>query len=230
MVRSVSQTAPVAQLSSDARQAFLFKTYAHLCGAMCVFALVEIALFKLGYAETIARTMARAPWLLILGAFMLVGWLSTRAAHTVRSVFVQYLALAAFVAAQAVIFIPLLFMAEFRAPGTIASAAYLTLGGFGALTLLALFSGRDFSFLGALLKWGGICAVLGIVAAVAFGFELGTWFSVGMIAFAGAAVLYDTSRILNHYPEDRAVGAALELFGSVAMMFWYVLRLLNSRR
>ena len=38
-----------------------------------------------------------------------------------------------------------------------------------------------------------------------------------------------TSNILLHYPEDRYVAAALELFASVALMFWYVLRLFMSR-
>ena len=79
------------------------------------------------------------------------------------------------------------------------------------------------------LIWGGILALVGIVSAVLFGFELGTWFSVAMIGFAGAAVLYDTSNILHHYPEDRYVGAALQLFASIALMFWYVLRLFMSR-
>lgn len=64
-----------------------------------------------------------------------------------------------------------------------------------------------------------------IVPGVVFGFELGTFFSVGMVAFAGAAILYDTSNILHHYPEDRYVGASLSLFASVALMFWYVLML-----
>jgi len=220
----------VAQSSGDARQVFLLKTYAHLFAAMSAFALIEIALFKSGWADLIVAKMAGAPWLLILGAFMVVGWMSTRVAHTVSSVALQYLAFAAFVAAEAILFLPLLYFAEYNAPGVIASAAYLTLAGFGGLTLVAFWSGRDFSFLSALLKWGGVCALLAIVAAFVLGFELGTWFSAGMIAFAGAAVLYDTSRILHHYPEDRYVGAALELFGSVAMMFWYVLRILNSRR
>ena len=62
-----------------------------------------------------------------------------------------------------------------------------------------------------------------------FGWNLGTWLSVGMIVFAGAAILYDTSKILHHYEEDRYVAAALELFASVALMFWYVLQLFMSR-
>jgi FtsH-binding integral membrane protein len=46
---------------------------------------------------------------------------------------------------------------------------------------------------------------------------------------AGAAILYDTSNVLLRFPEDRYVAAALELFASVALMFWYVLRLFMSR-
>lgn len=50
-----------------------------------------------------------------------------------------------------------------------------------------------------------------------------------MVGFAGAAILYDTSRIIKHYPEDRYVAAALQLFASIALMFWYILRLLMGR-
>jgi len=37
-----------------------------------------------------------------------------------------------------------------------------------------------------------------------------------------------TSPVLHHFPEDRYVGAALQLFASVALMFWSVLRLFMS--
>jgi len=50
-----------------------------------------------------------------------------------------------------------------------------------------------------------------------------------MIALAGGAVLYDTQRIHQQMPVGREVGAAASLFGSVAMMFYYVLRLLSNR-
>ena len=53
--------------------------------------------------------------------------------------------------------------------------------------------------------------------------------AVGDFVLASGYILYDTSNVLHHYPEDRYVGAALSLFASVAMMFWYVLRLFMSR-
>ena len=45
----------------------------------------------------------------------------------------------------------------------------------------------------------------------------------------GAAILYDTSNVIHHYPEDRYVGAALQLFASVALLFWYVLQIFLAR-
>jgi FtsH-binding integral membrane protein len=68
-----------------------------------------------------------------------------------------------------------------------------------------------------------------IVAGVIFGFQLGTWFSVAMVGLAGASILYDTSNVIHRFPQDRYVAAALQLFASVALMFWYVLRLFLSR-
>ena len=67
-----------------------------------------------------------------------------------------------------------------------------------------------------------------IVAGAIFGFKLGIWFSGLMVLFAGACVLYDTSRIIHDYPADRPAGAALHLFASIALMLWYVLRILIS--
>lgn len=125
--------------------------------------------------------------------------------------------------------VPLLYLAEV-APGAIESAAAVTIVGFIGLTAVAFVSRKDFSFLGSFLKWGGMVALLLIVGGVIFGFHLGTFFSVGMVGFAGAAILYDTSKIIRTFPEDRYVAAALELFASVALMFWYVLQIFMSRR
>src|SRR5207247_6098913 len=116
------------------------------------------------------------------------------------------------------------------APGVPKSAVLVTGLGFGGLTLIAFWTRKDFSFLGGLLRFIGICAAVGIVASIFCGFTLGTWFSVAMIAFAGGAILYNTSNILHHYPEDRYVAASLELFAAVALLFWYVIRLFMSSR
>jgi uncharacterized protein len=220
---------PVAELSAETRSNFIWRTYGHVAAAILLFAGIETYLFDSGLAQPLAQSMLGFNWLLILGAFMVVGWLATHVAHTVQSKPVQYVALVGFVVAEAIIFLPLLAIAIQLQPGIVESAVGVTLLGTGGLTAVAFITRKDFSFLRGLLMWGGILALVGIVAAVLFGFELGTWFSVAMIGFAGAAVLYDTSNILHHYPEDRYVGAALQLFASIALMFWYVLRLFMSR-
>jgi FtsH-binding integral membrane protein len=220
---------PVAELSAETRSTFIWRTYGHVAAAILLFAGIETYLFDSGLAMPLAQTMLGFNWLLILGAFMIVGWLATHVAHTVQSKPLQYVALVGFVVAEAIIFLPLLAMAIAAQPGMVESAVGVTLLGTGGLTAVALITRKDFSFLRGILIWGGILALVGIVAAVLFGFELGTWFSVAMIGFAGAAVLYDTSNILHHYPEDRYVAAALQLFASIALMFWYVLRLFMSR-
>ncbi len=222
--------APVASLDSDARAAFITRTYLHLFGAILLFTGIEVALFQSGLAAVIANALLGINWLIVLGGFVIVSWFASRTAHTVSSPAAQYAALGGFVLAEAIIFVPLLYIASAIAPGVIGSAAWVTLLGFTGLTAVAVLTGKDFSFLGGLLRWGFIVAIVAIVAGVVFGFELGTWFSVAMIGLAGASILYDTSKILRDYPEDKHVAASLELFASVALMFWYVLRLMMSRR
>jgi FtsH-binding integral membrane protein len=221
---------PVGQSTIQVRADFITRTYNHLMGAIVLFTLLEIWFFTTGMAETIAGAMMSGSWLLVLGGFMLVSWLATRTAHTSASRPAQYAALVALVFAYAVLFVPMLYMANSVADGVIESAAAVTLLGFGGLTAVAFTTRKDFSFLASALRFGGVIALVAIVSAVLFGFELGTWFSVAMVGFAGAAILYDTSNVLHHYPEDRYVAAALQLFASVALMFWYILRIFLGNR
>lgn len=227
---SYVRPAAVGDLDAQSRGIFVSRTYGHLFGAILSFTLIEVFLFKTGLAEPIARGMMGVSWLLVLGGFVVVSWLARSTAHRATSKPAQYAALAAFVAAQSLIFVPLLYIADQTAPGVIASAAVITFFAFTALTLVVFLTRKDFSFLRGILMWGGIVALVLIVGGAIFGFNLGTYFSVAMVALAGASILYDTSNVLHHYPEDRYVGAALELFASVALMLWYVLRLLMSRR
>jgi len=216
--------------SVDSRSVFITRTYTHLVGGILGFILVELGLFESGLAPVIAQFMFGFNWLLILGAFMLIGWLASRTAQTSTNIGMQYFAYGAYVVAEALIFVPLLYIANAKAPGTIDSATLITALGAGGLMLVAHQTRKDFSFLRAILMWGGILALLAMVGGLVFGFQLGTWFSVLMIGFAGAAVLYDTSNIIRVYPEDRYVSAAMQLFASIALMFWYVLRLMMGSR
>ncbi len=225
-----SQSVPVMELDENSRGKFVARAYNHLFGAICAFILIEVLLFKSGMAASIARALTGAPWLLVLGGFIVVSWIARGIAHRAQSLAMQYVALAAFVVGEAIIFVPLLYLAESRAPGAITSAALVTFLAFVGLSLIAFITRKDFSFLRGIICWGGVIALVAIVGGVIFGFQLGTFFSVAMVGLAGASILYDTSNILHHYPQNRYVAAALELFASVALMLWYVLRLFMSRR
>ncbi|MEX0834876.1 MAG: Bax inhibitor-1 family protein, partial [Nitriliruptor sp.] len=169
-------------------------------------------------------------WLLVLGGFMLVSWLGSSFAWKATSPAMQYGGYALMVAVYAVIFTLPLAYAEQEFPGVISTAAWISIIAFIGLSGIALTTSKDFSFLRGLLMWAGLLALGAIVAAVIFpSIELGAWFSVAMIGLAGGAILYDTQKIYRSYPADRQVAAAMSLFASVALMFWYVLRLLSRR-
>ncbi len=228
MQDNMNTMAPVAAASVEDRSQFIWRTYAHVVGAILAFAAVEAYLLSSGIAMQIAPALL-GNWLLTLGAFMLVGWGASHVAHRLESTTAQYAAFAVFVVAEAIIFSPLLVYAMMINPAAIQSAAGVTIMGSVGLIAVAMITRKDFSFLRGILTWGFMLAMVAIVAGILFGFQLGTWFSVGMIGFAGAAVLYDTSNIMHHYPADRHVAAAMALFASIALMFWYVLQLFLSR-
>src|SRR5688572_32388155 len=203
--RMQSQTlpyTPVAELSAETRSDFIWRTHGHVAAAILLFAGIETYLFESGLAGPMAQSMLGFNWLLILGAFMIVGWLATHVAHTVQSKPLQYVALVGFVVAEAIIFVPMLAIAITMQPGMIESAVGVTLLGTGGLTAVAFITRKDFSFMRGILMWAGMLALVAIAGAVLFGFELGTWFSAAAIGFAGPALLYDTSHIMHDYPDD----------------------------
>ena len=230
MQNNTNSMAPVSSLSVESRSDFIWKCYAHVIGAILAFAGIESYLFSSGIAERIAIPMLNS-WMMVMIAFIAVSWGATHLAHRLESVASQYAAFALFVVAQSLIFAPMLWMAMAMDPSgsMIQSAAGVTVFGCAALIATVMITKKDFSFLRGVLVWG-FFIVLGLIAAsLLFGWNLGTWFSVGMIGFAGIAVLYDTSNIMHHYPQDKYVAASMALFASIAMMFWYILRLFVSR-
>ena len=139
------------QSAIDRRSQFIVRTYNHLFGAIVAFALIEVALFQLGLAPVIAQAMLGTSWLLVLGGFVVVSWVASRAAHSSASKPTQYATLSGYVLTQAIIFVPLLYVANTVAPGVISSAALVTFTGFAGLTGVAFYTRKDFSFLRSLL-------------------------------------------------------------------------------
>lgn len=226
----------VAMATVDERALFIRRTYAHLAGAIGVFAILVAMLMSIpGIEDKVFGLLAISPysWLVVLGLFMAASWLADSWARSATSPGIQYGGLAIYVVAEAVIFLPLLLMAKSMTGDTslIAQAGFLTLVLFLGLTVVALTTRKDFSFLGGILKIGGLIALGLIVASILFqGLSLGLWFSGAMVALAAGAVLYTTGNMIHHYRTDQYVAASLGLFASVALMFWYVLRILMSLR
>ena len=140
---SSSGYAPIAaQADTWERTQFIRRTYLHLAGAIGAFALIEAIIFstfgdRLG--SMVGTMVSGYNWLFVLGAFMAVSWIANSWASHSTSLGMQYLGLGLYVAALAIIFVPLLYLAQLRAPGAIESAALLTGVIFGGLTLAAHF-------------------------------------------------------------------------------------------
>jgi len=212
------------------RAGFIRRTYAHLALAVVAFIAVEAFLLQLPIAGTIARAMTGGfSWLIVLAAFMGVSWLAERWAQSDTSPQMQYLGLGLYVVAQAIIFLPLLYIAaNYSSDGVIPTAGLITGFLFAGLTATVFITRKDFSWMRSILAIGGFVALGVIAASIIFGFSLGIIFSAIMVVFASVAILYDTSQVLHHYRTDQHVAASLSLFASVALLFWYVLRIVMS--
>ena len=224
----------VAEAPADERVHFIRQVYTHVAGAWLVFFLVEAILITLPITHTFTVLVLSLPggWLAVLGVFMGVGWMARILVNGGLPIHYQYAGLGIYVVAEAVVFAPLVLIALAEAgPELLIHAVLLSGALFAGLTAIVFTTKKDFSFLGSILTVAG-CVSLGlIVASIAFGFNLGLVFSAGMIVVAGGAILYDTWRILQEHKPDEYVAAALELFASMALLLWYVIRIfLGSRK
>jgi FtsH-binding integral membrane protein len=227
---SVAEAAPADRIT------FIRRTYTHLAMAVYAFAALLWLYFQTPFADWVMAQVQAAPWLLLasFGGFMVVSWVANRWAMSETSVVQQYAGLIGYVFAQSILILPMMWFAQDKvielAPGqnvnVIGAAGLVTLVMFGGLTALVWLTGKDFSFLGYGLGIAGMGIFALIVAGFFFqGLNLGIWFSVALIVFASAYILYDTSNVMNHYRPTQHVAASLALFSSVALLFWYVLRL-----
>lgn len=218
---------------ADARAAFIRKTYGHLAGAILGFIIVEyllLAVFR-DVGEGIIRSMMGGGWIVVLLAFMGISWLANYWAQSDTSVGMQYLGLSLYVLAEAVIFLPLLWIAAFKLgdKNVIPTAGFLTLATFGGLTTAVFITKKDFSFLGPILCVAGFLAMGFVLVAMFVNVSmLGLVFCFAMVALASGYILYYTSNIMHHYRTDQHVAAALALFASVALLFWYILQIVMS--
>jgi FtsH-binding integral membrane protein len=226
-----ADTMAVAQAQADVRATFIRRTYGHLAGAILAFVALEAVLLQIPGVENVVVGMSRL-WIGVIAAWMVISWLARTWAASAKSIGMQYVGLAVYVVGQAVLFLPMLYYAAFMMQDktVIPTAGILTLGVFAGLTAAVFVTRKDFSYLGSFLSIAGFIALGLIVASCIFGFSLGLIFSFAMVALACAAILYDTSNVLHHYGTEQYVAASVELFASVALLFWYVLRIAMASR
>ncbi|MBA3539391.1 MAG: Bax inhibitor-1 family protein [Deltaproteobacteria bacterium] len=229
------------------RVRFIRLTYIHLFSAMLVFAGLLTMLFKVpvlfskvSLPLTTFALSGRWNWGVILVAFMVVSWVADYWASHATSRTMQYVGLGVYVVAEALIFVPLLWIVQVKTaaiiakgggdPNILRDSAIVTLAIFAALTASVVFSKKDFSWLRSGLAIAGAGATMLVVLSIVFGFNLGIVFSIAMVLLAAGYILYQTSQVLAHYDTANYVAAALALFSSVALMFWYVIRIFMRAR
>ena len=222
----------VAYATEKDQATFYKHTYGHVAGGILAFIIIEAMMLQ---SEALVNFMLGLTegylWLVLLGGFMAVTWFAQSMANNAVSKPKQYAGYLLYIIAEALIFVPLLYYAIYFSGGLymIQQAAIVTLALFIGLSAIVFVTRADFSILRGALTVGFFLAIGLIVAGMIFGFDLGLWFSVLMCALAGGAILYNTHSLKFQYAQDQYVPAALSLFASLMLLFWYVLRIFMSR-
>ncbi|MGJ8743879.1 Bax inhibitor-1/YccA family protein [Polaribacter sp.] len=222
----------LSETTDQVRVDFYKKTYAHVAGGVLLFVLFEYLLLQSSAIVEFMLSMTQGyKWLIMLGGFMFITNYAESIALKSADKNMQYLAYVIYILAEAIIFVPLLYMAIVytESYALIQQAAIVTLGLFVGISSVVFITKKDFSFLKSGLTVGFFIAMGLIVAGALFGFNLGLWFSVGMCLLAGGAILYQTSNLVNKYGTEDYIPAALGLFASLMLLFWYVLQIFMSR-
>lgn len=221
----------VAQADSKERATFYKHTYGHVAAGVLVFMLLETLFLQSEFLVTTLLSFTQGYlWIVLIGGFMGISWVAQKMAMDEVSKTKQYLGYFLYIVGQALLFVPMMYIV-INYTGTIVlkQAAAVTAALFVALSVLALTSKVDFSFLKGIITIGFILAIGAIIAGLLFGFSLGLWFSVAMCALAAGSILYETQQIQHQYSSNQYVPAALGLFSSLMLLFWYVLRIFMSR-
>lgn len=230
------QTYGGSQLAARAadweRADFIRKTYLHLAGAVGAFIGLEMLAFTLIGPQLrmdVLRRMMGTPfsWLLVMVGYMVVSYIAEKWANSTTSLSTQYAGLGLYVAAEAVIFLPLLFIAE-QMPGVIPAAAIITGVVFAGLTGVVFMTRAELSSWGRYLSIAGFAALGFIIFSCFFpqmATGMGPIFCVLMVVLASGYIMYQTSAVMHRYQTTQYVAASLALFASLALLFWYVLRI-----
>ena len=136
-----------------------------------------------------------------------------------------------FAFAEGVYLAPILYLSEARTPGVIGQAGLLTFVAFGALTLYALLSKRDFSAWGSFFMVGLVVLIVASILNIFVASVAGSmWIAaIGVLIFSGLLV-FDTWRLLRsgQLGQDDYVLATVSIYLDLLNMFMFILRLLSG--
>lgn len=222
MYGHAAQPMTVAQASVPERMAFLRKVYGLL--SLSIFLAATASWMTLSNTAFLETVIANSFLFLILYIATFIFVMVARNKETLGLV-----ALFSFTIASGVVLTPTLLM---YTGATITNALFLTGITFAGLTLYALRSKKDFSFLGGMLTVSLIVLIIGGLlnafifksAAISFMYS-----AAGVLIFSGF-ILYDTSNIMRRYPTDAYISATLALYLDILNLFLMLLHLLGGSR
>lgn len=128
---------------------------------------------------------------------------------------------------------PVLVLAERVQPGIVSQAGILTFTTFGALTVYAAVSRRDFSAWGGFFFVGLIVLLVTSILNIFFQNETASlWIAGVTVLVFGGLLVFDTWRILrtDTYGPDDYVIAAVSIYLDLLNIFLAILRLLGGNR
>jgi FtsH-binding integral membrane protein len=197
---------------------------------LLVLASVIVTMFGVSFSLStppVFNWAARHPIITMLGMFLpLIG------AMRFRNVFPTNIGLVfLFTFIEGIFISPFIYVLGQTQPGVIGQAAFLTLATFGALTIYAFTTRRDFS------AWGGFftigLVVLIVTSLLNMFFQNPTaslWIAGATVFVFGGLLIFDTWRLRNVYGPDDYVQAAVAIYLDLLNMFLAILSLLGGRR
>lgn len=151
-----NQNQLVAEATDAERATFYKHTYGHVAGGVLVFVLIESLMLK---SEPLVKFMLSLTqgylWLALLAGFMGITWVAQKMAYGSVSKSKQYLGYFLYIIAEALIFVPMLYIAlNYGGTYVIKQAAVVTGGLFIGLSAIVFLTKADFSVLRGALTIG----------------------------------------------------------------------------
>ncbi|MEO0481613.1 MAG: Bax inhibitor-1 family protein [Planctomycetota bacterium] len=212
--------APVAE-----RVKFLQRTYSWLLGGVLAFAAILAAW---GQSETLQSMTGfiGGNWIIAMVVIFGVSFFAHAVAEKTP---LNMFAYGAVVLVYGLLIGPIVaIISAGHGTGIITQASVITAVIFMGLTAYVFISGKDFSFMRGFLTIGLVGLIITGVVSAFMGGGIGIWYSYVAAALFSGYILYDTSRILHHYPTTAHVSAALVLFVDVVILFKHILIILAS--